>query len=88
MAADIQRGQTLSLDVLDPHSRDYRYHPDEHIQALKASLTRFGQVRSIAVQPKAAGRYTILAGHGVTYEGSQGLYKSLWRHFIHTLMRS
>jgi len=55
----------IPLALLDGSTRNYRSHPPEQIAQLKASLERFGAVRSIVVYPESTGRYTILAGHGV-----------------------
>lgn len=59
------RHETISIDLLDGHARNYRQHPPEQIERLKASLLRFQQVRSIVVAPEIDGRFTILSGHGV-----------------------
>lgn len=55
----------IPIALLDGYKRNYRSHPPEQIAHLKASLERFGAVRSIVVYPESNGRYTILAGHGV-----------------------
>lgn len=56
--------RVIPVDLLDGHKRNYRQHPPQQIQQLKASLERFQQIRSIVVR-RAGERYTILAGHGV-----------------------
>ncbi len=56
---------TVAIDALAPHPANYRKHPDTQVDRLAASLSRFGQVRSIVVQSGAPGRYLIVAGHGV-----------------------
>ena len=59
--------KTISIDLLQPHKRNYRQHPDSQIDNLVKSLKSFdGQVRSIVVRPAKDGTYTILAGHGMT----------------------
>ena len=59
--------KTISIDLLKPHKRNYRKHPDSQISNLMESLKAFdGQVRSIVVRPAKDGTYTILAGHGIT----------------------
>ena len=59
--------KTISIDLLQPHKRNYRQHPDSQIDNLVKSLESFdGQVRSIVVRPTKDGTYTILAGHGIT----------------------
>ncbi len=54
------RNETLYLDVLEPHPKNYNRHPPEQVRRLAKSLTKFGQVRSVVVW-----RGTLLAGHGV-----------------------
>lgn len=51
----------VALAGLQPHPRNYNRHSAQQLEHLKASLTRFGQVRSIVVW-----RNLILAGHGLT----------------------
>lgn len=50
-----------------PHPDNYQSHPPRQIERLRASLRKFGQVRSIVVQapPQADGYYLVVAGHGV-----------------------
>ena len=52
--------QTISIADYIPHPRNYNRHPDLQVQRIMASLTKFGQVRSVVVWQ----RY-IIAGHGV-----------------------
>jgi ParB-like chromosome segregation protein Spo0J len=54
------RNETLDLDLLEPHPKNYNRHPAEQVRRLAKSLTKFGQVRSVVVW-----RNTLLAGHGV-----------------------
>lgn len=61
----VQKNILIPLSALYPSQRNYRSHPESQIKMLKASLERFGQVRSIVCQPNADGSYTILAGHGI-----------------------
>lgn len=49
------------LDQLKPHPRNYRDHPDDQIEHLKASLLEFGWYRNVVT----ARDLTILAGHGI-----------------------
>jgi ParB-like chromosome segregation protein Spo0J len=60
------RHETLPIHLLDSHEDNYKSHPDEQVARLQESLKRFGQVRSIVVKARNDGRYSILAGHGVT----------------------
>lgn len=56
---------TVPIDVLVPDPRNPRGHPKENIQAIKASLKRFGQVLPILVRNQdsqvVAGNGTVLA---------------------------
>ncbi len=73
--ADITH-ETIALDALAVHPRNYRRHPEHQIARLQASLRRFGQVRSIVVQSGPVG-YMIVAGHGVTQAAREEGYTSL-----------
>ena len=69
---------TIEISLLDAHPRNYRKHPEEQIKRLMASLIRYeGQVRSIVVKRGIGGRYTILAGHGLTEAASRAGIKEL-----------
>lgn len=61
----VQKNILIPISALYPHKRNFRNHPPEQIKKLKASLERYGQVRSIVAQSKADGTYTIVAGHGL-----------------------
>lgn len=50
----------VGLAELRPHPRNYNKHPAAQVERLRASLRKFGQVRSIVVWGS-----TILAGHGL-----------------------
>lgn len=52
--------RTIALAEYQPHPRNYNGHPDAQIEAIKLSLTEFGQVRNIV-----AWRNFFVAGHGV-----------------------
>lgn len=56
----------VPTNQIDPHPRNYNGHPPEEISGLRVSIRKFGQVKSIVVQARADGRYTCVAGHGVT----------------------
>lgn len=53
--------ETVALDSLQPHPRNYRAHPEEQVEAIAASLKQFGQYRPIVVSSDGY----ILAGEGV-----------------------
>lgn len=76
----VQQNISVSLASLYPHARNYRSHPPEQIKMLKASLERFGQVRSIVCQINDDATYTIVAGHGVV-EAAQALVESDAHHY-------
>lgn len=63
--APVEQNVPVLISSLYPHSRNYRQHPPEQIKKLKASLERWGQVRSIVAQRHEDGTYTIVAGHGI-----------------------
>ncbi len=65
MESDAIKNDIVPIASLMPHPRNYRTHPDTQIVQLRASLQRFGQVRSIVVQAHPSGRYRIVAGHGL-----------------------
>lgn len=69
---DVKENRLVPLVMLYPHKRNYRSHPPEQIRKLKASLERFGQVRSIVCQQNEDSTYTIVAGHGV-FEAAKAL---------------
>lgn len=54
--------ETVWLDELRPHPRNYQAHPDDEIEHLMESLRANGVYRNILV---AEDGVTILAGHGV-----------------------
>lgn len=64
---DITR-TVVPIDTVFPHSENYKKHPDIQLNSLKASLLRFGQVKSVVVQRTAGAdnAYILLAGHGLT----------------------
>lgn len=61
----VQQNILIPITSLYGHKRNYRQHPPEQIKKLKASLERWGQVRSIVAQANSDGTYTIVAGHGL-----------------------
>lgn len=67
----------VEIATLTPHPRNYNTHPEPQLRKIRASIARFGQVRSIVVQEGAPGKYLIVAGHGfveaATKEGKRTL---------------
>ena len=53
--------EAVRLDDLRPHPRNYRAHPDDQIEHLKASLVEHGVYRPVVIARDS----TILAGHGL-----------------------
>src|SRR5579859_4808394 len=58
----------VPIDTVYPHVENYKKHPETQLNSLKASLLRFGQVKSVVVQRTAGSdnAYILLAGHGLT----------------------
>lgn len=56
------RIEQVSIELLKPHPKNYRSHPQQQIEHLAASIAEFGFYRNII----ACNDYTILAGHGLT----------------------
>ena len=52
--------ETVSIDKLKAHPRNYNHHPDDQIEHLAASILENGFYRNVVV----ASDSTILAGHG------------------------
>ena len=64
----------LPIARLHPHPENYLSHPEREIDDLRASLRQFGHVRSIVVQIRPDGDYTVLAGNGIlTAAQAEGL---------------
>jgi hypothetical protein len=53
--------EVVPISQLKPHPRNYRRHPPDEIEHLKASIAENGIYRNVVV----ANDYTLLAGHGV-----------------------
>lgn len=53
--------QTVALEKLQPHPRNYREHPDDQLNHIIQSIEQHGIYRNIVV----ADDFTVLAGHGV-----------------------
>jgi len=56
--------QTVEVAQCRPHPRNYNRHSENQVADLRASLRRFGQVRSVVVQGNGDG-YLVVAGCGV-----------------------
>jgi len=54
----------LPIDLLQPHPRNFRMHPQVQIAQLRKSYQRFGQFRSVVAQESPSG-YLMVAGHGI-----------------------
>ena len=72
----LKQNKIVSINDLNPHPRNYRSHPEAQINKLVASLTRFGQGRSIVIQDGPEG-YLIVAGHGIVEAATRLHYKEL-----------
>jgi len=57
--------QTIAIEAMQAHPRNYQQHPESQIAELQASLRRFGQVRSVVAQDQSDGRFLMVAGHGI-----------------------
>ena len=53
--------ETVSIDSLTAHPRNYRGHPDAQVAEIGKSLDAFGQYKPVVVSSDGV----ILAGHGV-----------------------
>jgi hypothetical protein len=72
----VKENRLIPLATLSAHPSNYRQHPEEQIHDLIASLTRFGQTRSIVVQEGPQGNITV-AGHGVVEAARKLGYQEL-----------
>lgn len=72
----LKENRIVQISALHPHPQNYRSHPDEQINDLVASLTRFGATRSIVVQDGPTG-YLIVAGHGLVEAAKKLHYTEL-----------
>lgn len=66
-AVPLHETETVPLDQLRPHPRNYRDHPDEQREHIAASLRDHGVYRNVVV----ANDYTVLAGHGVVQAAAE-----------------
>ena len=66
------KNHIVNLDGYRPHPQNYNKHSDAQLAKLQASLSKFGQVRSIVVW-----REYIIAGHGLTEAAKRLGWKSL-----------
>jgi hypothetical protein len=51
----------VPIDSISPHPRNYRGHPAEQIEQIRASVLQFGQYREVVTSADSV----ILCGHGV-----------------------
>jgi hypothetical protein len=51
----------VPIDSISPHPRNYRGHPAEQIEQIRASVLQFGQYREVVTSSDSV----ILCGHGV-----------------------
>ena len=51
----------VPIDSISPHPRNYRVHPSEQIEQIRASVRQFGQYREVVTSSDSV----ILCGHGV-----------------------
>ncbi len=51
----------VPIDSISPHPKNYRGHPPEQIEQIRASVRQFGQYREVVVSSDSV----ILCGHGV-----------------------
>jgi len=68
---EVKEHRVLPIDVLYPHSRNYKQHPETQLRKLRASLERFGQTKPIVVYEQSLTHYTVLAGHGMLEAAKQ-----------------
>ena len=54
--------ETVKIDTLKDHPRNYRTHPDDQLDHIIASIKQHGFYRNIVIAKEG----TILGGHGVT----------------------
>jgi len=58
---EIRSSETVPIERLKPHPRNYKGHPADQVQHLAQSLKEHGWYRSVVT----ASDYTVLAGHGI-----------------------
>lgn len=69
----------VDVASLTPHPRNYNAHSDGQIGDLRASLKRFGQVRSIVVQAAMSGKRQGAGKKGRRYDGYPGGMQGVYR---------
>lgn len=57
----------VPIEKLRPDPKNVRLHPVKNLDAIKASLAEFGQIKPIVVSKPVRGIYTVAAGNG-TYD--------------------
>lgn len=63
--------QNISIDLLDPDPENMRVHDEENLRGIGESLRKYGLQKPIVVEPKADGRYRVLAGNGTLLEARE-----------------
>ena len=78
MVDGIRRGVKIAVGACVPHPRNYNQHSPAQVQALRESLTVFGQIPAIVVQagPQAEwgvadGQFLVVKGHGLLAAAAQ-----------------
>lgn len=54
----------VDVDELIPYARNAKLHPDEQVDAIAASIERFGECDPVGVWTRPDGRLEIVEGHG------------------------
>lgn len=54
----------VGIDELVPYARNAKLHPDEQVDAIAASIARFGECDPVGVWTRPDGRLEIVEGHG------------------------
>jgi len=64
---NIPQSEIVKLDELESHPRNYRAHPQDQLDHIKASITEHGFYRNVVVSSDGV----VLAGHGVVEASRQ-----------------
>jgi hypothetical protein len=65
--ANIPEAERVRLDELESHPRNYRSHPQDQLDHIKASITEHGFYRNVVISRDGV----VLAGHGVVEASKQ-----------------
>src|SRR2546430_11899104 len=74
MSEHIKQNRVVPIDMLKPHPRNYRKHPDDELEHIMESIRTHGFYRNIVL---AKDGKTILAGHGVVEAARRLGYKEI-----------